>query len=174
MSGVLDSGLVVLLDSLVENPGFLSLLRAYVTSCCFSSYHYSYSVCISGCILLVSAWSVTCSVSVKECRGLYKTTGERDMDASLNKRKNTRERSLPLELLEVRAVRLSVVLTVRRRFRPVAGFWWVFQPGDVFLGSFVSWCLCWRCVVSTLRLVRTSVQPRHDREGSVSYFRWLH
>src|SRR6218665_119964 len=66
-------------------------------------------------------------------------------------------RDSPLELLEVA---LYVWKWCRRSVEgswSVAGFWWLVRPGDVFLCSFVSWCLCRRRVVSTIRPVRTSV-----------------
>src|SRR6218665_2313709 len=63
----------------------------------------------------------------------------------------------PLELLEVG---LYVWRWCRRSVEgslPVAGFWWLFRPGDIFLCSFMSLCLCGRRAVSTIRPVRTSV-----------------
>src|SRR6218665_2260541 len=58
---------------------------------------------VSGCLLI----SVSCSIGVKKCCGLYKTNGGRGKRVS------------PLEILEVRALRLAVVSTVRRRFGPL-------------------------------------------------------
>ena len=63
---------------------------------------------LRGVCLAISYWrmlvSVTCSIGAKECHDLYNTKGGHGQGVS------------PLEILEVRSLRLAVVLTVHRGY----------------------------------------------------------